>query len=155
MVGSVSVREKKAPKIGLDDQTFGERIKGLREQRLWSPTKLASESGVTATAINFYESDAREPGFFNGLALATALDVSPYYLAGEPEPALQEIKADSAKPREVMRLVPAGETQEFSRSVSQLQQDLADSDERYQRLVQRVLKLEDGAAGRGKQSGQA
>lgn len=68
------------------DETIGQRIQTLREERGWSPTKLASEAGISAQALNGIESGAsKSPSFVNGLRIARALGVDPELLAGLPQ----------------------------------------------------------------------
>jgi len=82
-------REAKKPRIGVDKLSFGARLKILCREKGVTPTQLAAKIGMSTAGIARYESNqASEPEFFNGLAIADALAVSPYKLAGMDEPGI-------------------------------------------------------------------
>jgi len=60
---------------------------------------VASLAGVSAQTISNYEANtASEPEFFNGLRLAKALGVTPWFLAGESEPTTPQALASETAP---------------------------------------------------------
>jgi transcriptional regulator with XRE-family HTH domain len=77
-------------------QTFGERLRALRERRKLTVSQLAIAVRITEGAIRQMESgQTKSASFLTGLRLATTLDVTPWYLAtGQSEGA-----AETAKPR--------------------------------------------------------
>ena len=65
---------------------FGRRLKRLRRERRITALRLAHEVGLTENAIRKLEAGAsKEPRFSTGLRIASALGVSPSYLAGLPK----------------------------------------------------------------------
>jgi transcriptional regulator with XRE-family HTH domain len=63
-------------------ETFGERLRRLREEQGFSITELAGAVGVTDSAIRQLEiGNVKSPGFALGLRIADRLHVDPYYLA--------------------------------------------------------------------------
>lgn len=61
---------------------FQIRLKNLREERNMSQQKLASEFGLSQSAIGMWESGKREPDFETMKALAQFFNVSVDYLVG-------------------------------------------------------------------------
>jgi len=61
---------------------FSERLKELRTKKGYSQHKLAKESGVPQTSINFYESDKRQPTVDVLIKLCKYFNVSSDYLIG-------------------------------------------------------------------------
>ncbi len=62
--------------------TFGARLRRLREERGFSVPELASAVGSSEGTIRQLESgQVKNPAFVLGLRLATKLTVDPYYLA--------------------------------------------------------------------------
>ena len=59
------------------------KIKELREKSGWSQSRLAQESGVTASAISMIENGQRAPSFVVIRKLSDALKVSVSELTGE------------------------------------------------------------------------
>jgi transcriptional regulator with XRE-family HTH domain len=77
------------------DETFGMRVKRLREAKLvkWNgeekpmtQEQLAERCNCCKETISRIERDEQIPMFPLGLAIAKALGVSPYVLAGIAEP---------------------------------------------------------------------
>lgn len=56
--------------------TFGERLKGLREQKGLSQEELSHIVGISQTVISSYECDKSKPKFENIIPLSDALGVS-------------------------------------------------------------------------------
>ncbi len=72
-------------------ETFGERLRRLREAQGLSISGLALEVGVSEGAIRQLESgNARGTSFAIGLKLAHRLGVDPFYLARGEESILNE-----------------------------------------------------------------
>lgn len=67
------------------NETFGARLKRIREQRGLSQSDLAKKAGMQPSAIAHFEADRRKPSFDNARALANALDISADYLLGTNE----------------------------------------------------------------------
>jgi len=61
---------------------FGQRLRGLREDRDLSSETLATELHITARALNYYENNMREPSFPLLIQIADFLNVSTDYLLG-------------------------------------------------------------------------
>src|SRR2546430_1448074 len=57
-------------------QTFGERLKQLREDRGWTQADLADKAGMHKFGVAKIERGEREPGWRTLRALCTALGVS-------------------------------------------------------------------------------
>lgn len=65
-----------------DEETFGQRVKHLREVRGIRVTDLASAAGVTESTIRQMEAgQAKSPTLITGLRIAECLGVSPTVLA--------------------------------------------------------------------------
>jgi transcriptional regulator with XRE-family HTH domain len=63
-------------------ETFGERLRSLRERRRLTPSSLAHAVGVTEGAIRQMESgQTKSASFVVGLRLAALFGVTPWYLA--------------------------------------------------------------------------
>ena len=62
--------------------TFGERLKELREEKGLGQVKLAEAIGVSKGIVSFWENGLREPKLSNLVALAEYFGVSLDYLAG-------------------------------------------------------------------------
>ena len=56
---------------------FGERIVYLRKEKNLSQKALAEKMNISATRLNYWEKNKREPDLFNLLALCDALDITP------------------------------------------------------------------------------
>jgi len=68
-------------------ESFGERLRRLREEKGVSQSELASKAGFQPSAVAHFESDRRSPSFENLRRLADALTVTIDYLLGrETEP---------------------------------------------------------------------
>ena len=63
-------------------ETFGERLRRIREEKGWSRKTLAVEAGLEADNIEKYERGLREPRLFTAACLADTLGVSLDDLAG-------------------------------------------------------------------------
>lgn len=81
-----------------EQQIFARRLKELRDKRGWNQSDLASEAGLTPSAISQFESGQREPRFSSIVKLAHALEASPAYLAG-----LEEYEAEDEGTRALLR----------------------------------------------------
>ncbi|OIP31342.1 MAG: hypothetical protein AUK47_22645 [Deltaproteobacteria bacterium CG2_30_63_29] len=68
-----------------DKQTFGQRIRELRQRREWSQQELAEKVGVRQKQISAYERDINVPSGEIFIALADAFEVSLDYLAQRAE----------------------------------------------------------------------
>jgi transcriptional regulator with XRE-family HTH domain len=55
--------------------TFGEMLRGLREERAMSQQSLADAAGISQIAISFYELGKREPGWNAVVKMCKALGV--------------------------------------------------------------------------------
>lgn len=75
-------------------QTFGERLRALRERRKLTVSQLAVAVRITEGAIRQMESgQTKSASFLTGLRLATTLDVTPWYLAtGQSEAGAETAK---------------------------------------------------------------
>ena len=76
-------------------QTFGERLRTLRERRKMTVSQLAVAVRITEGAIRQMESgQTKSASFLTGLRLAHTLDVTPWFLAtGQSEGAAETAKA--------------------------------------------------------------
>jgi transcriptional regulator with XRE-family HTH domain len=74
-------------------ETFGKRVKRLREESGTSIASLALEVGISEGSIRQIETGAvKSPSFMVGLRLARYLDVDPYYLAlGETSSVIERL----------------------------------------------------------------
>lgn len=99
-----------------EQQIFARRLKELRDKRGWNQSDLASEAGLTPSAISQFESGEREPRFSSIVKLAHALEASPAYLAGleeyeteddEMRALLREMKDLSERDRRALKLFAA------------------------------------------------
>jgi transcriptional regulator with XRE-family HTH domain len=63
-------------------ESFGERLRRLREGKAFSVADLASSVGVSESAIRQLEvGNVKSPSFALGLRIAIQLNVDPFYLA--------------------------------------------------------------------------
>lgn len=68
--------------LGVVSESFGERLRRIRESKGFSVPDLASAVGVSESAIRQLEvGNVKSPSFGLGLRLADRLTVDPYYLA--------------------------------------------------------------------------
>ena len=75
-------------------ELFQNRLRQARKKRGMTQAQLAKGAGLTASAISQFESGDREPSFSSLVKLARALEITPSYLAGLEEYALDpEIRA--------------------------------------------------------------
>lgn len=81
-----------------EQRIFAQRLKKLRKKRGWNQSDLASEAGLTPSAISQFESGDREPRFSSIVKLAHALEASPAYLAG-----LEEYETEDEEMRALLR----------------------------------------------------
>ena len=65
--------------------TFGNRLKGLLEERCVTQKQLAKDLSIASTTINGYVQDYREPDFATLNSLANFFSVSADYLIGRAE----------------------------------------------------------------------
>lgn len=63
-------------------ETFGQRLKSLRNDRGISQNELSKYIGVSKSSVNMYERDEREPGFETLEAIADFFNVNMDYLLG-------------------------------------------------------------------------
>lgn len=63
-------------------ETFGQRLKALRNGREISQNELSKYIGVSKSSVNMYERDEREPGFETLEAIADFFNVNMDYLLG-------------------------------------------------------------------------
>ncbi len=63
-------------------ETFGPRLREIREKRELSQSEVARLAGMQPSAIAHFEADRRKPSFDNVRALAKALNVSADNLLG-------------------------------------------------------------------------
>lgn len=63
-------------------ETFGQRLKALRNGRGISQNELSKYIGVSKSSVNMYERDEREPGFETLEAIADFFNVNMDYLLG-------------------------------------------------------------------------
>lgn len=90
---------------GVSQQSFGERLRGLRTRRRLTPSGLAHAAGVTEGAIRQMESgQTKSASFLVGLRLARILGVTPWYLATGEESAEKDLPADAPAVRLVEQL---------------------------------------------------
>lgn len=66
-----------------DPLVFKERLKEARNDKDWLLKELASEAHIDLSTLKLYSSGIRVPGTDNLKKLATALNVSPEWLAGK------------------------------------------------------------------------
>ena len=59
---------------------FCERLKNIRRQRKMMQGEIAEKAGISDTAYRQYEKGRSEPGIYNAIRLAEALNVSVGYL---------------------------------------------------------------------------
>jgi transcriptional regulator with XRE-family HTH domain len=77
-------------------QTFGERLRTLRERRKMTVSQLAIAVRITEGAIRHMESgQTKSASFITGLRLAATLEVTPWFLAT----GLADGAAETAKSR--------------------------------------------------------
>ena len=79
-------------------QTYGERLKALREDRGLTQEQLAQKSGMDVYVIKWVESGILDPGMGRTARLADALGVNPTYLAGFTPPAAAAQERAAASP---------------------------------------------------------
>lgn len=79
-------------------QTYGERLKALREARGLTQEQLAQKSGMDVYVIKWVESGILDPGMGRTARLADALGVNPTYLAGFTPPAAVAQERAAASP---------------------------------------------------------
>jgi transcriptional regulator with XRE-family HTH domain len=76
--------------IPIDTETFGERLRRLREAKGFALTTLAMRVGLTEACLRQLETGrTREPRLADGMRLADALGADPRYLVfgeGDPPP---------------------------------------------------------------------
>jgi len=63
-------------------ETFGERLRRIREEKRMNQTDLAARTGFQPSAISHFESGRRSPSFDNLKKLADALAVTIDFLLG-------------------------------------------------------------------------
>lgn len=80
------------------EQTYGERLKALREDRGLTQEQLAKKSGMDVYVIKWVESGILDPGMGRTARLADALGVNPTYLAGFTPPAAVAQERAAASP---------------------------------------------------------
>ena len=85
--------------------SFGERLRAIRENRELSQSDLARAAGMQPSAIAHFEAGRRKPSFHNVRALAKALEVSADYLLGSSTAttAFRDEDKLSAKDREYIQ----------------------------------------------------
>lgn len=69
--------------MGLNSNSFGNRIKELRIKNGLSQTELADKTGVSEQAISFYENGKRHPKIETWQKIANALRTSVVYARGD------------------------------------------------------------------------
>jgi transcriptional regulator with XRE-family HTH domain len=76
-------------------QTFGERLRTLRERRKMTVSQLAIAVRITEGAIRQMESgQTKSASFITGLRLASTLEVTPWFLAtGQSDGAAETAKS--------------------------------------------------------------
>ncbi|MEG2002887.1 MAG: helix-turn-helix domain-containing protein [Clostridia bacterium] len=60
----------------MNNMSFGQRLVQFRNQKGIMQKELAEKTGITPTALNYYEKDKREPNLMTIIKLADALDVT-------------------------------------------------------------------------------
>ena len=80
------------------EQTYGARLKALREARGLTQEQLAKKSGMDVHVIKWVESGILDPGMGRTARLADALGVNPTYLAGFTPPAAVAQERAAASP---------------------------------------------------------
>lgn len=68
-----------------DSNVFCQRLKDARSKKGWSQAELARNAGITPAAVNQFEKGPRKPSLPILHSLASALEVSLDYLAGETD----------------------------------------------------------------------
>ena len=85
-------------------QTYGERLKALREARGLTQEQLAQKSDMDVYVIKWVESGILDPGMGRTARLADALGVNPTYLAGFTPPAAVAQERAAASPAKARSL---------------------------------------------------
>ena len=85
-------------------QTYGERLKALREARGLTQEQLAQKSDMDVYVIKWVESGILDPGMGRTARLADALGVNPTYLAGFTPPAAVPQERAAASPAKARSL---------------------------------------------------
>ena len=80
------------------EQTYGARLKALREARGLTQEQLAKKSGMDVHVIKWVESGILDPGMGRTARLADTLGVNPTYLAGFTPPAAVAQERAAASP---------------------------------------------------------
>ena len=81
-------------------ETFGERLRRVRQERGWLQRELAEKTRMCQALISEYERNTKFPNYWHFVELAVRLDVSLDYLAGldyETARARDRAAADSAR----------------------------------------------------------
>lgn len=104
-------------------EVFRQRLKEAREKKNWSQSELARQASITAAAVNQFEKGPRMPSMPILHSLASALEVSLDFLAGETSTP-NEFKVQN-------------EWQEFYRNF----QDLSDKDREVLKAQAEALKM--------------
>lgn len=63
-------------------ETFGERLRRVRQERGWLQRELAEKTRMCQALISEYERNTKFPNYWHFIELAVRLDVSLDYLAG-------------------------------------------------------------------------
>lgn len=66
-------------------ETSGQRVRRARELRRRSVRNVANDAGVSPSTLSRWENDKGEPLFSHVVQVATALNISLEWLAGEAE----------------------------------------------------------------------
>ena len=101
---------------------FSQRMREARTKKGWSQAELARHAGITPAAVNQFENGPRKPSLPILQSLASALEVSMDYLAGNTEQS-NEFQVQS-------------EWQEFYRGFS----DLSEKDRELLKAQMEILK---------------
>jgi transcriptional regulator with XRE-family HTH domain len=81
-VGDSMLQHDTVAPLGRMSETFGERLRRLREAQGLSVPEIASAVGASEGTIRQLETgNVKNPAFALGLRLADKLNVDPYYLA--------------------------------------------------------------------------
>lgn len=135
-------------------ETFTDRFNRLTAHL--SVTKIAGILDVTEGSIRkLRRGDTQTIELHRALRLCRVLRVSPFYLAGEREPALQEIEAESYNTREITRLAPVDEMALLPQAVATLEQKLAATNDRLALAIVEIQRLVTQQRQPGKLSKQA
>lgn len=67
---------------GIMTETFGERLRRIREQKRLSQAELAEKTGLQPSAISHFESGRRRPSIDNLMRLADALFITTDIILG-------------------------------------------------------------------------